>query len=146
MKYRTTTPIIWPNKSKVCPSCHRRKPATHKYFGPDKDGRICWCRTCINKRTKKWTKENNVRARLRQKEWNLLKRYGISIEEYNLQLEKQGNACAICRVVKKLHVDHSHSTGKFRGLLCFECNSGLGNMKDDPNLLRAGALYLETGR
>lgn len=143
VKYNPTSKIVWPHKTKICPHCSRRKPATLENFGPDKEGRICWCRKCVNKRTKKWTLENKAKARLRQKAWNLKTRYGISLAEYQQYWDAQGGACAICKLVKKLHVDHDHSTGDFRGLLCFECNAGLGNLKDSSSLLRSAANYLE---
>lgn len=72
-------------------------------------------------------------------------RYGISLEAYMAQAEKQGGRCAICQQTPKdrLCVDHDHDTGEMRGLLCRHCNSGLGHFKDDPSLLRVALNYLE---
>mgnify|MGYP001576209901 CR=1 FL=1 len=47
---------------------------------------------------------------------------------------------------KTLHIDHNHTTGAVRGLLCTQCNVGVGMLKDSPAVLRAAANYLETGR
>lgn len=77
----------------------------------------------------------------------LLSTYGISLEEYNQILSKQGNACAICKLRcstgRNLCVDHDHSSGVVRGLLCLNCNRGIGNMRDDPTLLTRAANYIK---
>lgn len=72
--------------------------------------------------------------------------YGITQEEYESMLISQKNLCAICRGKCKrgnLGVDHCHDTGLVRGLLCENCNRALGLMKDNPDLLRIAAEYLE---
>ena len=54
--------------------------------------------------------------------------------------------CEICGLSGEwgtLHLDHDHVTGKFRGILCGDCNRGIGCLKDDPNLMRLAALYIE---
>jgi hypothetical protein len=65
-------------------------------------------------------------------------------------LKAQGGQCAICREPPNpkisLHVDHDHRTGRVRGLLCFTCNNGLGQLQDSPVLLRKAAAYVEAGR
>lgn len=72
-----------------------------------------------------------------------LKKYGITLEEWKQILERQGNACAICGDRKaKLVIDHSHKTNKVRGLLCNQCNTGLGCFKDNRRSLRNAELYL----
>lgn len=73
-----------------------------------------------------------------------LRTYGISEEEYNILFNSQNGKCKICHCVsnRKLSVDHSHSTGKIRGLLCHNCNVGLGHFKDDPILLQTALEYL----
>lgn len=73
--------------------------------------------------------------------------FGITVEKYDQMLNKQNKSCAICKKhqskeKRRLAVDHSHKTGKVRGLLCFGCNSSLGKLKDSPALLRRAIRYL----
>lgn len=83
--------------------------------------------------------EYNARRRTKQH-----KRYGISDEEYQALLARQGGVCGICKKKRRpLCVDHCHITGKVRGLLCHKCNLGLGHYDDDPVLTRAATAYLE---
>lgn len=56
---------------------------------------------------------------------------------------RQGGFCAICQKNEPVHVDHDHVTGVVRGILCFNCNRGLGKLGDDVNLLRRALTYLE---
>jgi hypothetical protein len=71
-------------------------------------------------------------------------KYGLSPKEYYALVARQGGACAICRKIKPLCVDHCHLTGKVRGLLCHTCNSALGFWGDSPSLVRRALKYLET--
>lgn len=118
---------VAPPEEKVCPVCSRTLPA--KEFNRDTsrpDGLQSQCRLC-------------KRAAIR------LKTYGITRAETLALLDKQDGVCAICREVfgeKGFHVDHCHTGGQVRGLLCFKCNVGLGAFKDDPNLLNAAIEYL----
>jgi hypothetical protein len=73
-------------------------------------------------------------------------RYGLTVEDYRSMLDAQNWECLGCSVsftMKSPHVDHDHTTGKVRGLLCRRCNSALGMAKDDPNILRSLIAYLE---
>jgi hypothetical protein len=82
-----------------------------------------------------------------------LHRHGCEIEQYQALLEAQGGKCAICGTeeghrsrygrVCRLAVDHDHSTGKVRGLLCNNCNRGLGRFKDSIESLEAAISYLK---
>lgn len=73
--------------------------------------------------------------------------YGITLEQYSLILQGQNGSCKICGQNKpdkmgRWKLDHSHVSGKIRGILCCGCNAGIGNFKDDPSLLRKAAAYL----
>lgn len=87
------------------------------------------------------------------KNWKLLRDYKIDLEEYNKLLKSQNYLCAICQgssttrkknseEQKRLDVDHCHTTGKVRGLLCGSCNKGLGFFKDNLDNLKKAILYL----
>lgn len=77
-------------------------------------------------------------------------KYGISPSTYKEMFKKQAGKCAICkrkqpknaRHFKRLCIDHCHSTGKVRGLLCTKCNHGIGEFRDNPKLCIKAATYL----
>jgi len=82
-----------------------------------------------------------------------LRKYGLTSEQYEVLKVAQSNRCRICwqeetkvkrEQVCELAIDHDHETGEVRGLLCDSCNRGLGFLKDDANLLREAAAYLES--
>lgn len=86
-----------------------------------------------------------------EKERYLLRRFEISMQDYNQMLENQGGVCAICKQpethkrngkLKALAVDHHHGTGKIRALLCCDCNTGIGKLRDNPEILEAAAAYI----
>jgi hypothetical protein len=81
-----------------------------------------------------------------ERTYHLRRRYGITAADADALLAAQGGLCAICRAAPAGHVDHDHDTGAVRALLCFNCNGGLGQFKDDPALLRAAADYVEEHR
>ena len=81
----------------------------------------------------------------------IVRAYGITLEEYDEFLRKQGGGCAICGSTKCPHgysmpVDHCHITGKVRGVLCDQCNKALGLLGDDVDLLMKAIRYLQKKR
>lgn len=88
---------------------------------------------------KKWLQEHSESV----KDIKRKSRYGISAAEYRQMLKDQNRKCKICGKQIKLVIDHNHKTGKVRGLLCARCNHMLGHARDNPLILRAGAIYLE---
>jgi len=83
-----------------------------------------------------------------RKNFYLISNYSITLEMYNKMLISQDNKCLICNkdselLPKMLAVDHDHKTGKIRGLLCIQCNTGIGSFQDDSNLLKKAISYLE---
>lgn len=97
----------------------------------------------IRKRVKAWTSKNPKRA---FNNW-LKSKYGITYLEYDKMVKAQRGVCKICsqkgKINRRLHIDHCHTTGRVRGLICYYCNLMLGLAKDNPNTLRNAAKYLE---
>lgn len=90
-----------------------------------------------------WARNPGLRTHYR-----LRRLYGISLEERNEMFRRQGSVCASCGVsepggVNGWNVDHCHTTGQVRGVLCHNCNSALGQAKECPNRLRKLADYIE---
>lgn len=110
-----------------------------KYYQKNKE-RLC-------KASMQWVKDNPKKYKRIRKNYLLKKTFGITLEEYNQMLEKQNYSCAICGIHqnecdRKLAVDHDHETGEVRGLLCINCNKGLGHFMDCQEYLEIGIMYL----
>ena len=104
-----------------------------------KDGLSWHCSDC--RREDNYKNKEGVRNSI------LYKKYGISSEEYDLILLEQDYRCAICGKEiatngRRLSVDHSHETGNVRGLLCDDCNKGIGMLGDSVYMLRKAVKYL----
>lgn len=137
---------------KTCKDCHKELPL--ESFGKSsrtKDKKKTSCKNCYNLYQSTWGQNNQTSKRK-----HIVKsRYGISWEEYEEKFAFQDGMCAVCKKPLKLftfeaktkletaHIDHSHTTGKIRGLLCSKCNSGLGLFQDSVVVLRNAVNYLE---
>lgn len=127
----------------------------------DKRTHASWCIECRLKKSRasqKLLRESGEQVLLNKKWYanvrkRILKtRYGMTVEEYDALAELQNNLCAICGnpettkhkkgTAKRLCVDHDHSSGKLRQLLCHNCNCGLGRFFDDPERLEKAVEYL----
>lgn len=142
------------NRERACSRCGVAKPAsefssgTHAYCRP--------CHAAYARARRVAVPELIVEYR----RTGTLRRYGLTIAEFDALVAKQDGKCAICGTDDPggngvWHVDHDHSccTGRkiscgrcVRGLLCNRCNIGLGNFKDNPDVLRAAVSYLESFR
>lgn len=146
--------------TKRCPKCKliKDKLAFYKI----KTGLKSWCKICETKAVSKHYRKNRVRLIAEAKEWqknnrtlylkikrasSLKKNYGLTIADWNKLYKAQNKSCAICRTKvnngKRLAVDHNHKTGKVRGLLCTQCNQGIGKFRDDIVLLEKAINYLD---
>ncbi|WSK64254.1 endonuclease VII domain-containing protein [Streptomyces sp. NBC_01281] len=74
---------------------------------------------------------------------HLKRHYGLTEAERDAMVDSQKGLCVICLKAPAIHVDHCHGTGRVRGVLCFNCNSAIGKLGDDPDAVRRAAAYLE---
>lgn len=146
---------------KTCTRCQKTKDPDEFYRLYRKGGyRVklrSQCRSCLYEKYKLLYEEKNRESRRKQARKNhLLKKYGLTVEQYQEMLTRQEFVCAICKepeiyvrvkgLKPILSVDHCHSTGKVRGLLCQQCNVGLGKFKDNPDSLEAAVNYLKESK
>lgn len=136
---------------KICRICKIEKNYDEFTQNPTgKDGYRNYCKKCRVDQVS-FKRKNNPEL---FKEIDLKKFYGINLEEYYTMLMKQNSVCAICnnkentihnlsKRPKSLAVDHRHSTGKIRGLLCQKCNQAIGLFKEDIKILKNAIKYLE---
>ena len=102
-----------------------------------------------------WRRNNADSVRCSQRKFKLKLHYGLTIAQYESMLLAQGNLCAVCGETLPEKegssngfppVDHDHITGKPRGVVHGTCNKALGLLKDNPNVLRRAADYIEHNR
>ena len=141
---------------KKCTKCKEHKPRSEfTSHAVSKNGVQSQCKKCYAEtRRDKWSnansKEKNALINRRSK---LKRKYGISLDDYDLLLKKQNGCCAICKTNKPngksgqfgpvFHVDHCHVNGNIRGLLCHSCNVALGCFKDNIETILMAVKYLE---
>jgi hypothetical protein len=134
--------LVVPAGSKWCPDCEAVLPLDDFVRTvASATGYGSYCKPCHNARGRE-AKDKVGGSRT----YHLTRRYGITAAEADHVLRRQEGLCAICRKAPAAHVDHDHNTGAVRALLCFNCNGGLGQFKDDPAVLRAAAQYVEEHR
>lgn len=142
---------------KNCTVCKELLPLT-SYHNSSKtrDGKGYRCIKCDRLARKKYREDNYERFLELHRNQDLLVKYGLSLEDYENIRRVQDDCCKICGkhvsknngpVAKngsqRLCVDHCHSTGKVRGLLCNNCNRALGLLKDDKEILKKMIEYLD---
>jgi hypothetical protein len=151
--------VAEPGQTKQCTGCLETKPITS--FSPAASGRYGVrgaCKVCCTAYQKeryrtgpKTPKKRNPNSGRIHK---LRTEFGMTLADYEKMFIQQKGVCAICGnpeksrnpktgKIKNLSVDHCHTTGTIRGLLCLNCNHMLGSGQDTPDLLRKGADYLE---
>lgn len=138
-KHPDYIPVRKPCRSSVCPligrnctSCSRPFPWSEFYrMTQRKDNKDGVCKEC----RRGWMRRN---------------RFGLNPEQHAAIFQRQAGRCAICKIPetealikRKLAVDHNHSNGKIRGLLCVRCNTGLGCFEDSPKMIAKALAYLK---
>tara|TARA_R110000782_G_scaffold120606_1_gene211603 strand:+ start:181 stop:609 length:429 start_codon:yes stop_codon:yes gene_type:complete len=136
---------------KTCTKCKETKSLS--LFGNHirtADGKRVRCKACEavdNKESRQARKSDNPEGlAARDRTANLKRTYGLSVLEWDAKFKKQQGVCAICSGTcvsgRRLAVDHNHSTGVIRDLLCGNCNGGLGKFLEKPELLLKAVEYL----
>lgn len=151
---------------KRCTKCGAEKDQSLFYVSKGKpDGLHSWCKACEAKSKKAWYAANRDIIAAKQREYKtanidmardrlrgyqLRYKYGLSAEQFQEMFSRHDGRCAICRRRAEevgsgknaLCVDHCHRSGSVRGLLCTNCNRGIGYLGDDQDRLAAAIAYL----
>ncbi len=150
---------------KTCPRCKVTKPLNAFAKRSDRPSGVqSKCRECnsimgksrrvadpaaARKRVRDWQKANPDKHRDNCRRQLLRGKYGITPADYDAMVVAQGGRCAICLACRadtrgrRFYIDHDHSTGKVRGLLCHYCNVGIGSLKDSITVVQDAAAYLQ---
>lgn len=147
---------------KTCQKCLKNKSIAEFHPRRYKSGHTgvkSKCKTCRHDERMEW-RASNPKDNDRNKAYNkanadeirgkkFVKKYWPNmtwqeaLAEWNRMYQEQNGLCAFGHKVKILHVDHCHKTGKVRGLLCYNCNNGIGRLKDDVSVLEKAIIYLK---
>lgn len=126
-----------PHKKPTCSKCNKNLAVRHT---GEKGSNKQWCRSCNQDL---WHR-NAVKRREWQKYYDLKRTYGLTKEDYDSLTKSQDFKCKTCSqpLSTRAAVDHCHSTGDIRGILCMSCNIALGLIKDNITTLKSMIAYL----
>ncbi len=148
---------LWKKQMKECKNCQKTKEfsffSVSAYNDNGSPSRYRpKCKECTaEENTKRYHDKGGKAAQAHRARKHNLKKYGLTVEEYDKMLEEQQGMCKICGAVEgkqrsksdyRLFVDHCHASGKVRGLLCHNCNTGLGHFFDSVHNLQKAIGYL----
>lgn len=124
----------------LCTKCCEYKDSSEFYKNKENN---TYCRPCVRDRKRQYY-QANIDA---YKNSKLLRNFGINLSQYNQLFTEQEGCCAVCKkhqinFSRALAVDHCHTTGKIRGLLCGNCNRAIGLLQDSSTVVAQAALYL----
>jgi hypothetical protein len=143
------------DRLKRCGKCKQHLPLNQfSKTTQTKDKLYCYCKACASKVAKEAhqrLKADPIRYEAylaKERNRHLKRTFGITAQDYDQMLANQNGGCAICGATEcssgaSLAVDHCHRTGKVRGILCRDCNTSLGKLKDDRNILLKAVEYLD---
>ena len=122
--------------TKKCKRCKEYKEAPAFYKdGIKRDKLSCYCRKCTMEAVRERRKKNPIKSRECDRRKHYKAKFGITLLQYDEMFELQNGVCAICGQVditgRRLAVDHNHSTGEVRGLLCTKCNVRVGVLENE---------------
>jgi hypothetical protein len=142
---------------KTCSGCKKKLEKTKFY--KNGNGLRSKCKECCSQRNKTYYTTNKEKVKNTSKNWYLnnkdkvkntktKRKFGITTQEKNILFAIQGYCCAICKSKtntrgREWDVDHCHKTGKVRGILCSNCNRGLGLFQDNAMYLLTASQYLQ---
>lgn len=158
---------------KICTKCNTEKPL--EQYGVDKttkDGYRYSCKECYNAQQREYARNNKDLIKFRNaakaeqrkayyqsdkgiessRKAHLKRAFGITLEQYNIMLQYQNGVCNICKQKETsnknnfLSIDHCHTTGVIRGLLCSDCNRGIGLLKDNKENLINAIKHIENAK
>lgn len=130
--------------TKICRLCKRELSLNNYYKHKNTVDRLKHeCKNCWNKLSLQYYFNNKETLTSKRKVYYFKNNYDLSLEEIQKMKESQNYRCKICDLKEDLVVDHNHGNRKVRSLLCNKCNQGLGSFKDNPDILRKAANYLE---
>lgn len=150
-----TSQLIEYSATKTCSKCgldkNRSQFSKRAGYG---DGFNAWCKSCHAGYMAEYSKEHPHAKQTPEqvRKANYRKIHGISVERYDEMLVAQGGKCAICQStipgnnVRNFAIDHCHTTGNKRGLLCRPCNTALGLFRDSPDTMERAAEYVRRHR
>ena len=152
---RWTNLWVISDSTRMCTICKEIFPLTENFFHKKrnmKNGFASQCKSCTSEYSKKQYEKTGKKwykkiGKTTQRENRIKRQYGIAINEFNKILKKQNNKCASCGKLflseYDTYIDHDHKTEKVRGLLCNNCNTGIGFLGDDIKGVKAALNYLE---
>ncbi len=133
--------VVGVTSQRHCYACNQEKALEYRQRNPEK------IRELSAKGYERF-KNDPIRKKAHavyKRRWKLQREYNLTEADEQALLAQQDNRCAICKKSGlKLHVDHNHRTNKVRGLLCGNCNRGLGVFYDSPESLQEAIQYLRT--
>lgn len=142
---------------KTCTKCQIEKPLSS--FHKDVKGILgvrSHCKECVKEYNRRYTQMYPERRAAQNKKFRAANptyeqdrkrkhKYGVTPTDFQMMLDSQSGGCAICKkpVDRSGHLDHCHRTGKVRGILCSNCNRGIGHMQECPTILMSAIEYIK---
>ena len=119
------------------------------WYAENREQKRAWARKHRAENLETYRARERARWSPRRSLYGRLHPHGLSVADYEAMLDAQDNRCGICRVSfteTKAAIDHHHASGVVRGLLCGNCNVGIGHLREDPALFRAAIAWVEKNR